>query len=122
MYQQITLLGRAGQDTDMRYTPSGKAVASFSLAVDKGFGDQKKTIWFRVSLWEKQAESAAKLVTKGMVVLVVGELEEPRTYTDKNGDTRVSLEVTARSWKLVGNVAPKEPVGVSVEDSNEIPF
>ena|SRR3989304_3447266 len=121
MYQQITLLGRAGSDCEMRYTPSGKGVASFSLAVDKGYGDKKQVLWFRVTIWEPQAEAAAKLVTKGVVVLVVGELEEPRTWTDKDGNTRVSLEVTARTWKLVGNVAPKD-ISVSVEDSEPLAF
>jgi single-strand DNA-binding protein len=121
VFQSITLLGRAGDDATLRYTPSGKAVASFSLAVDKGYGEKKQTLWFRCSCWEAQAEAAAKLITKGAVVLVVGELEEPRTYTAKDGEARVSLEVTARTWKLVGNVAPKAP-DVSVDDSESIPF
>lgn len=121
MYSQITLLGRVGQDCEMRYTPSGKGVASFSLAVDRGYGDKKTTQWYRVTVWEPLAESAAKLLTKGVTVLVVGELEEPRTYTTKDGETRVSLEVTARTWKLVGNVAPRDS-SVTVVGSEEIPF
>lgn len=121
MYQQTTLLGRAGQDCEIRYSPSGKAVASFSLATDKGYGENKKTLWARITVWGDQAENAAKLVTKGAVVLVVGELEEPRTYTTKDGETRVSLEVTARTWKLVGNVAPRDS-SVTVVGSEEIPF
>lgn len=122
MYQQITLLGRCGNDPEQRFTPSGVAVTTFSLAVDKGFGEKRTTLWFRVTGWRTDAENMTKLITKGAVVLVVGELEEPRTYQDKQGNTRVSLEVTARSWRLVGNVAPKELQGVSVEEATEIPF
>lgn len=121
MYQQITLLGRCGNDPEQRFTPSGVAVTAFSLAVDKGFGDKKKTQWYRISLWRQDAENTAKYVTKGAVVLVVGELEEARTWQGKNGETNISLEVTARSWKLVGNVAPKEP-SINLQDEPAIPF
>ena len=92
----------------MRYTPSGVAVASFSLAVSRSWTGQdgqrqEKTIWFNVSVWNKQAESVTQYLSKGRQVLVVGEVEEARAYIDKNtGEARASLEVRASSVRFLG--------------------
>lgn len=107
MYQQITLIGNLGNDPEMRYTPNGVPVTSFSLAVNKRWTSQEgqaqeKTLWFRVTAWRKLAETASQYLTKGRQVLVVGELEEPRTFTDKNGVVRVSLDVTANEIRFLG--------------------
>ncbi len=106
MYQQITLMGNLGNDPEMRYTPSGVPVASFSLAVNKtwtGQDGQKqdKTTWFRVTTWRKTAEIVSQYLNKGSKVLVVGELEEARTWTDRDGNQRASLEVTAQTVKFL---------------------
>src|SRR5687768_1224215 len=106
----------------MRYTPSGKAVANFSLAVDKGFGEKKATLWFRVAVWEQQAENCAKYLAKGSSVLVIGELEEPRTYTDKQGNARVSLEVTGRQVKFLGGKQDTIHGDVTLADVAEMAF
>ena len=107
MYQQITLLGRLGNDPEMRYTPAGKAVASFSLAVNRVYSRdgerQEKTTWFRVTAWERDAELVSQYLTKGQQVLIVGEVEESRAYTDRDGNQRASLEVTARTIRFIGN-------------------
>ena len=110
MYQQITLVGRLGNDPEMRYTPSGVAVTNFSLAVSRTWTSkdgqkQEKTLWFRVNVWDKMAETATQYLTKGRQVLVVGELEEPRTYTDRDGNTRVALDVRASTLKFLGSAA-----------------
>jgi single-strand DNA-binding protein len=110
MYQQLTLIGNLGNDPEMRYTPSGVAVTSFSLAVSRSWTGkdgqrQEKTIWFRVSAWDKLAETASQYLTKGRQVFVVGELEEPRTFTDRDGNTRVSLDVRALTIKFLGRAA-----------------
>ncbi|HHY54389.1 MAG TPA: single-stranded DNA-binding protein [Chloroflexi bacterium] len=107
MYQQITLVGNLGNDPEMRYTPNGIPVTSFSLAVSRRWTGQdgqpqEKTLWFRVTAWRKLAETASQYLTKGRQVLVVGELEEPRTFTDKNGAVRVSLDVTANEIRFLG--------------------
>lgn len=107
MYQQITLVGNLGNDPEMRYTPNGVPVTSFSLAVSRRWTGQdgqaqEKTLWFRVTAWRKLAETASQYLTKGRQVLVVGELEEPRTFTDKNGAVRVSLDVTANEIRFLG--------------------
>lgn len=106
MYQQITLVGNLGQDPEMRYTPSGVPVTSFSLAVNKSWVGadgqrQDKTLWFRVTAWRKLAETASQYLTKGRQILVVGEVEEARPWTDRDGNQRASLEVTAQTIKFL---------------------
>ena len=106
MYQQITLIGNLGNDPEMRYTPSGVPVTSFSLAVTKRWTGQdgqrqEKTLWFRVSAWRKTAENVNQYLTKGSKVLVVGELEEARAYTDREGNLRAALEVTAQNIQFL---------------------
>lgn len=107
MYQQITLVGNLGNDPEMRYTPSGVPVASFSLAVNRSWTGQDgqrqdKTTWFRISVWNKQAEIVSQYLTKGRQVLVVGEMEEARAFTDRDGNLRASLEVRANSVRFLG--------------------
>ncbi len=137
MYQQITLIGNLGRDPEMRYTPSGLPVTTFSVAVTRNWTNQEgerqeKTIWFRVTAWRKLAETASQYLTKGSKVLVVGQVEEPTTFTDREGKTRASLEVTADNIRFLstrgegagGGVAA--PVGASAGASEvhdeDIPF
>lgn len=105
-YQQITVVGNPGQDAEMSYTPSGKAVAKVSIAVNRkwtGTDGQKieKSTWFRFSFWEKQAEFAANYIKKGKEVMVIGEVEDARAFTDKDGNARASLECTGRQIILL---------------------
>lgn len=58
-------------------------------------------MWFRITAWRKTAETASQYLTKGSRVLVVGELDEARTYTDRDGNTQVSLEVTAQTIRFL---------------------
>ena len=107
MFQQITLVGNLGSDPEMRYTPSGVAVATFSLAVNRVWNDpngqrQEKTTWFRVSAWRREAELVSQYLTKGRQVLIIGEVEEARAFTDRDGNQRASLEVTARTIRFIG--------------------
>ncbi len=128
MYQKIFLLGNIGGDAEMRYTPSGKAVANFSLAISKRGKDAsgnktEVTTWFRVAVWDKTAESLSPYLLKGQQVLVEGELEAPRIYQDrKSGENRVSLEVTAREIRLVGKRPEGESGGATAStQSEEVP-
>ncbi len=113
MYQQLTLVGNLGNDPVMRYTSSGVPVASFSLAVNKVWTNQEgqrqeKTIWFRVTAWRKLAELVSQYLTKGRQVLVVGEIEEPQIYTDRDGNPRVTLGVNANTVRFIGSRADNE--------------
>lgn len=108
MYQEITLVGNIGSDVEMRYTPSGVPVSSFSLAVNKSWNDQEgnrqqKTTWFRVTAWRKLAEITAEHLTKGRQVLVVGEMQDAHAWSDKEGKPQASLEVTAQTIRFLGS-------------------
>ena len=116
MYQQITLVGNLGRDPEMRYTPSGTAVTNFSIATSRSWTGQDgqrqdKTVWFRVAAWERLAETCNQYLTKGQKVLVVGEMEEPSTWTDQSGNTRASLEVRARTVRFLNTRAEGEALG-----------
>jgi single-strand DNA-binding protein len=87
----FSVVGRVGRDAVVRHTADGEQVAGFSVAVDSGYGDKKKTLWLDVSVWGKRAEALAKHVKKGDRIGVVGELgtreHEGKTYlTLRAGD------------------------------------
>jgi len=118
MYQQITLIGNLGADPEMRYTPNGLPVTSFRMAVSRNWTGQdgqrqEKTIWFRVTAWRKLAETASQYLTKGSKVLVVGELEEPNAYMDKEGKPRASLEVTASTIRFLSTRGEAAAMGMA---------
>jgi len=106
MFHTIIIVGNVGKDPEMRYTPSGQAVTSFSVATNRqyttGGGEQvKETVWFRVTTWGKQAEVCNQYVKKGMKVLVEGRLTPdkatggPRVWTKQDGSAGSSFEVNA---------------------------
>ncbi len=106
-YQQITVVGNAGKDPEVRYTASGKAVANFSVAVNEGSGEKKETTWFNVVAWEKLAEICGEYIKKGKQVLVVGRLQL-RKYEDKKGEERTSVEIVAQTMRLLGGKPESE--------------
>lgn len=113
-YQQIFIVGNVGSEVELRYTPSGVAVCNFSLATNKNYTNSEgeratKTTWFRVSAWRKTAEIVSQHVTKGQQVLVVGEMDEARPWTDKDGNVKASLEVTAQNVTFLGKQDRVEP-------------
>ncbi len=95
MFSQTTIIGRLGQSPRMTTSKTGKSVCSFSVAVDTGYGESKKTDWFNVATFGKTAENANTYLTKGSLVCVVGVVHL-NTYQGKDGTTKASLE-------LVGN-------------------
>ena len=97
--QKLTLIGRLGADPDMRFTPGGKAVTNFPVAVNE-YND--KTLWVRVTVWEDKAENCKEFLKKGSQVYVEGRLDfdadtgGPETYlSKKDGKTRASFNMTA---------------------------
>jgi single-strand DNA-binding protein len=82
--KNITIAGRIGKDAETRNTQQGDQVTSFTVAVDEGFGDKKRTLWFDCSLWGKRGEKLAGYLTKGSSVTVTGDLStreyEGKTY------------------------------------------
>lgn len=107
MFQQITLVGNLGNDPEMRYTPSGVPVSTFSLAVNRVWSGQdgqrqEKTTWFRVTAWRRDAELVSQYLSKGRQVLVIGEMEDARPFMGNDGQPRATLEVTARQIRFIG--------------------
>lgn len=129
MYNKHILVGNVGSAPEMKYTPSGIAVTTFSLAVNKKWKNadgqmQEKTTWWRVTVWRQQAETVSQYVTKGMKVLVEGEDVEARAFTDKSGNNRASLEITATSVRFMDSRQQQgDPTdSITVEGSPSIPF
>ncbi len=96
---KIMLIGNLGTDPEMRFTPSGTPVTSFNVATNRVYttsdGERKQeTEWFRVTAWRKQAESCNQFLTKGKLVYVEGGLRT-RTWEDRDGQRRTTLEVNA---------------------------
>ena len=98
-YNHITIMGRLTSEPSNNQTPSGTACTKFSLAVDRGFGEDKKTDFIPVVTFGKIAESIAKYVTKGQQLLVSGRLQV-NSYEDKNGNKRTSFEVFATEFSF----------------------
>jgi single-strand DNA-binding protein len=105
-FNKIIIVGNLGRDPELRYTPQGSAVCSFSVATtekrrDKNGEMSDITTWFKVTLWEKRAETASKYLTKGSQVYIEGKLRTEE-WTDKEGKTRTSLEVLATDMNFIG--------------------
>jgi single-strand DNA-binding protein len=112
-FNKIILVGNLGRDPELRYTPQGTPVCSFSLATnekrkDRTTGEnQDLTTWFRVTLWGRQAEVASQYLTRGKAVYIEGRLRVDE-YTDRDGKQRHSLEVNATDMQFIGGVRGEE--------------
>lgn len=106
MFQQVMIIGNLGRDPEMRYTQTGVPVTSFSVATSRRWTgqdgqSQEKTVWFRVSAWQKLAETTNQFLTKGSRVMVIGEIDEPRIYTAPDGTVRAALEMRANTVRFL---------------------
>ena len=110
--------GRLTKDPNVKYTQNGKAVCNFTLAVDDGWGEQKKTYFIPVTCWEKLAEAGGNNLVKGQKVTVSGKLTQ-RTY-EKDGEKRQAYEVLARDVEF-GEKARGAQGSTAVSDE-DIPF
>lgn len=103
MLNTIVLIGRLTRDPDLRYTPSGTAVCSFSLAVDRPFTNQqgeKETDFIDIVVWRQQAELVAQHMRKGRLVAAQGRLQI-RSYEDRDGNKRKAAEVVADTVRFL---------------------
>lgn len=113
MLNVCALQGRLARDPELRQTTTGKQVATFTLAVDRGRKDANgKSVadWIPVIAWERAAEFAYKWLTKGQMVAVDGRLQS-RTYTAKDGTNRTVLEVVANNINFCGSKADNAAQG-----------
>jgi single-strand DNA-binding protein len=111
-FNKIIIVGNLGRDPELRYTPQGDAVCNFSVAVnekrrDKSGEMQDVTTWFRVTLWRRQAENASKYLTKGSPIYIEGRLHVEE-WTDREGNNRYTLEVSATDMQFLGSRAAGE--------------
>lgn len=96
---RVFLIGRLGRDPELRYSPSGQPVASFSLATDESYKNKdgekvEKTEWHRIVVWGKPAEFCGNYLSKGRLVYIEGKLET-RKWTDKDGVEKYTTEIKA---------------------------
>lgn len=120
MLNRIVLIGRLTRDPELRYTPAGHAVCSFSLAVDRGFRDadgNKQTDFIEIVAWRKLAETVTAHLQKGRLVAVQGSLQV-RSYETQDGQKRKAAEVVADDVRFLDR--PKE--GGASDADDEAPF
>ncbi|HEY8118952.1 MAG TPA: single-stranded DNA-binding protein [Methylophilaceae bacterium] len=103
---KVILVGNLGRDPEMRYMPSGDALASFSIATtdnwkDKNGQKQERTEWHRISMFGKLAEIAGEYLKKGSSVYIEGRLQT-RKWQDKEGNERQTTEVVADRMQMLG--------------------
>jgi single-strand DNA-binding protein len=103
---KVMLIGHLGGDPELRYTPGGQAVATFSVATneiykDKDGNQQERTEWHRVVSWSRLAEVAGEYLKKGQQVYVEGRLQT-RSWTDKDGIKRYTTEIVANTFQFLG--------------------
>ena len=140
MYHKVIIVGNLGRDPEMRYTPSGQAVTSFSVAVDNSYTNNsgervRRTIWIRISAWGKLAETCNNYLQKGKKVLVEGTLVadpntgNPRVYTRQDGSAGASFEVNANTVRFLSSKGEDTGSSSGMEtdlgegmDDEEIPF
>lgn len=108
MLNKVQIIGRLGQDPEVRHMPSGDAVCNFSLATsekwkDKASGEQREaTEWHRISAFGRVAEIIGEYVRKGSLIYVEGKLQT-RKYIDKDGAERTSTEIRLEEMKMLGS-------------------
>ncbi len=106
---KVILLGRLGQDPELKYTPSGSAVCNFSVAtsenwMDKAGQKQERTEWHRIVVWGKLAELCNQYLSKGRQVFLEGKVQT-RSWDDKEGTKRYTTEIMASTVQFIGGAA-----------------
>jgi len=147
MYHKIIIVGRLGSDPDLRYTPSGQSVTTLNVATNRRWTGQdgqnrEETVWWRVTVWGKQAESCKNFLAKGRQVLIEGRIGgdrvpssgggeqiTPHVWVGQDGQPRASYEVVAERVRFIGGrddtLAPTSPPGLeepTAAEEEEIPF
>ncbi len=108
---KVMLIGRLGQDPEVRYTTSGGAVANFSLATSENWTDkngqkQERTEWHKVVVWGKVAELCGQYLSKGRQAFIEGRLQT-REWMDKEGQKRYTTEIVAQTVQFLGSAGER---------------
>ena len=135
MLNKVILIGRLTKDPELRYTPSGAAVFSFTIAVERNFANQqgdREADFIPIIAWRKQAENCAQYLNKGALVAVDGRLQV-RSYDGNDGQRRWVTEVIAENVRFLSkgsggsnknNVEAEIPADLGTEVSfiDDVPF
>lgn len=125
MFNKAILMGRLTRDPELKTTPSGVNVCTFSIAVDRRFqtkGEEKKTDFFNIVAWRQTGEFVSRYFKKGSMIMVEGELQT-RQYTNKNGVNVTVTEVNAEQVsftgeKVQGNAQDETPTASAAESTS----
>ncbi len=106
---KVILVGRLGQDPELKYTPSGMAVCNFSIATSENWTDksgqkQERTEWHRIVVWGKLAEISGKYLAKGRQAYVEGQLQT-RSWEAQDGQKRYTTEIVAKNVQFLGGAS-----------------
>ena len=104
---RLDLIGNLGRDVEAQYTPQGKMVAHASVGVSVGYGDNKRTEWVKITLWEKSAESFNKIAQKGTTVWVSGT-PKLSTWLSKKSEPQAQIELTVREYRVLKGGKPRD--------------
>lgn len=118
---KIMVIGNCGGEPEMRMTPAGKSVTSFSVAVNDKYGETEHTEWFKVTCWGKLAETVNQYLEKGQQVFVEGKIK--LNQWDKDGVQHSSLEINANQLVFLGKKSGQAPEEtLALPDPGELPF
>jgi single-strand DNA-binding protein len=123
---KVMIIGHLGRDPEMRYTPSGRPVTTFSVATNRSWttsdGEKRTdTEWFSVVAWNKLAEICNQYLVKGQKVYVEGRLQT-RRWEDSNGTRQTSVEVVANEMIMLGDRRADEDISDDAPEEDEFPF
>ncbi len=126
MFNLVVLTGRLTADPELKTTPNGTSVVSFSIAVDRRYraGEERQTDFINIVAWRSSAEFISKYFKKGSLIGIEGSIQT-RRYTDKNGNNRTAFEVVANNVQFVESkrdgapAASGEPASFSNADVND---
>lgn len=120
MLNRIVLIGRLTKDPELKYTPSGKAVCTFTLAVDRRF--EKTTDFINIVVWNKMGETCANYMSKGKLAAVDGELHL-RSYETKDGRKATATEVVADQVRFLSPKTAEPDKGYDLPPADDgLPF
>ncbi|MGN0678113.1 MAG: single-stranded DNA-binding protein [Oscillospiraceae bacterium] len=112
MYNNVTMMGRITKDPELKVTPNGTSVCSFSIAVERQYqtkGEERKSDFFNVIAWRTTAEFICKWFSKGNMILVTGEMQT-RPYTNKYGCSTIWYEIVANRVCFTGEKKQQAPL------------
>ncbi|MBT3389767.1 MAG: single-stranded DNA-binding protein [Chloroflexi bacterium] len=123
---KVMIIGHLGRDPEMRYTPSGRPVTTFSVATNRSWstadGERRTdTEWFNVVTWNKLAEICNQYLTKGQQVYIEGRLQT-RRWEDSNGTRHTSVEVVANEMTILGDRRGSDEIDDEEPIEDEFPF